>query len=90
MPMVNSHLQAASICTFSHTYKHPYITISADSHSAFKNSHAGGYKLAILSANPFPLTEHADISNIEARLRIIKSHGNIMIGLGIPDKIKSK
>lgn len=89
VPMVSSHLQYPPIDHFSHTLKHPYITVSSDGHSAFKNSHAGGYKLAILSTNNFPIS-HGEPSGAEAKIRIVKSQGNILIGLGIPEIIKEK
>ena len=90
MQMVNSHLQVPGTSSFSHTLKHPYITVAADGSSALKNSHAGGYKLAIMSSSHFPLSEQMDPSEIEARVKITKSCGNILVGIGVPEVIKER
>lgn len=66
--------------------KHPYITISPDMKSATKTSQAGGYKLAALSASSLPL----DTSNVFFNIKIVKSSGNVLVGLGIADVIKQK
>ena len=36
--------------TYCQTFKHPYVSLSPDSHTAWKNSQANGYKLAAMSA----------------------------------------
>ena len=52
--------------------------------AATKTSQAGGYKLAALSSNPLPI----DIENVFLNLKIIKSGGNILLGLGIAEVIR--
>ena len=49
VPMTVSQL-VGNMDTFCHTMKHPYVSISPDSHTAWKNTQANGYKLAALSA----------------------------------------
>ena len=53
-------------------------------HSAVKSSQAGGYKLAALSASPIPY----DADNFFFNVKIVKSSGNIHVGLGIPEIIR--
>lgn len=90
MPIAVSQLQAPNLHSFSQTLKHPYITVSSDSLTASKNSYASGYKLAILSTAAFPLSEQLETAVLDIKVKITKSQGNIMIGLGIPSLIKSK
>lgn len=74
----------ASIETFSHSLKHPYITVSPDMRSVFKSSQAAGYKLAALSSCSIP----PEADNAFFNIKVIKSTGNILLGLGIPEVIK--
>jgi hypothetical protein len=75
--------ELASLEVFSHSLKHPYITISPDMRSISKTSQAGGYKLAALSACPIP-----EIDSIFFNIKVVKSAGNILLGLAIPEIIK--
>ncbi len=76
----------ASVEVFSHSLKHPYITISPDMKSVTKTSQAGGYKLAALSACSIP----TEVESIFFNIKVVKSSGNILIGLAIPEIIKEK
>lgn len=51
-----------------------------------KTSHAGGYKLAALSASAIP----TEIDSYFFNVKIAKSSGNILIGLAIPEIIRDK
>lgn len=42
--------------SFCHTLKHPYVSLSPDSNTAWKNTEANGYKLAALSAGSISKT----------------------------------
>lgn len=75
--------ELASLEVFSHSLKHPYITISPDMRSVSKTSQAGGYKLAALSACAIP-----EIDSIFFNIKVVKSSGNILLGLAIPEIIK--
>lgn len=52
--------------------------------SVFKSAQAGGYKLAALSSSPIP----PNTDNTFFNIKVIKSTGNILLGLGIPEVIK--
>lgn len=81
-----SSSQMASIETFSHSLKHPYITLSPDMRSVVKSSQAGGYKLAALSACSIP----PEAESVFFNLKVVKSSGNVLLGLAIPEIIKEK
>lgn len=51
--------------------------------SVSKTSQAGGYKLAALSACAIP-----EIDSIFFNIKVVKSSGNILLGLAIPEIIK--
>lgn len=85
VPMAVSQL-TGSLDTFSQTMKHPYVSLSPESHSAFKNSPAGGYKLAVLSSISVPV----EADNIFFNVKIEKSSGKILLGLAIPEIVKQR
>ena len=49
VPMTVSQL-VGNMDTYGHTMKHPYVSLSPDSHTAWKNTEANGYKLGAISA----------------------------------------
>jgi hypothetical protein len=51
LPASISQLGFDPVDTFSHTLKHPYISVTSDSRSITKSSAVNGYKLACLSAS---------------------------------------
>ena len=85
VPMTTSVL-TGNFETFSHTLKHPYVSLSPEMSSAFKNSQAGGYKLAVLSSASIPI----DAENVFFNVKVVKSTGSILLGLGIAETIRNK